>query len=51
MQKSQTNQRSLSVLMYVNFMVAGLLGYPAALGYHGLGLPVVAAPAAAAAEE
>merc|ERR1719422_2413588 len=29
----------------------GLLGYPAALGYHGLGLPVVAAPAAAAAEE
>merc|ERR1719463_351624 len=23
----------------------GLLGYPAALGYHGLGLPVVAAPA------
>ena len=30
----------------------GLLGYPAALGYHGLGLPLVAAaPAAAEAEE
>ena len=30
-----------------------LLGYPAALGYHGLGLPIVpaAAPAAAEAEE
>merc|ERR1739844_11509 len=25
----------------------GLIGYPHALGYHGLGLPIVAAPAAA----
>merc|ERR1719330_796292 len=29
----------------------GLHGYPAALGYHGLGLPIVAAPAAAEPEE